>query len=167
MPLYSEAGEVASDTTEPLLSAYFLLLDVGKHFLLIIFLFTKSKYPYSSHCFLIFCNILPSASTCKNSVNISRMRKLGNVFFAKQIKCYCSLVAKSCSTLCNLLNCGTPGSLSFTTYLNLLKLLSIVMTSDHLIFCRPLLFLPSVLPIRWPKNRSFSISPSSEYSGLI
>ena len=63
------------------------------------------------------------------------------------------------------------------------KLTSIesVMPSNHLIFCRPLLLLPSVfpsirvyfnesaLPIRWPKYWSFSfnISPSNEYSGLI
>ena len=55
------------------------------------------------------------------------------------------------------------------------------MPSNHLILCRPLLFLPlifpsirvfpneSVLHTRWPKYRSFSfsISPSNEYSGLI
>ena len=55
------------------------------------------------------------------------------------------------------------------------------MPSNHLILCRLLLLLPSimptirvfsnesVLPIRWPKdwNFSFSISPSNEYSGLI
>ena len=55
------------------------------------------------------------------------------------------------------------------------------MPSNHLILCRPLLLLPSILPrirvflnesalhIRWPKywSFSFSISPSSEYSGLI
>ena len=72
-------------------------------------------------------------------------------------------------------------SLSFTTSQSLLKLMSIelVMPSNHLILCRPLLFLPSiflsirvfsnesVLHIRWPKYWSFSISPSSEYSGLI
>ena len=65
----------------------------------------------------------------------------------------------------------------------LLQLMSIelVMPSNHLILCHPLLFLPSifpsirvfsnesVLPIRWPKywSFSFSISPSNEYSGLI
>ena len=57
----------------------------------------------------------------------------------------------------------------------------LVIPSNHLTFCRPLLFLPSifpgirvfynesVLPIQWPKCRifSFSISPSNEYSGLI
>ena len=56
-----------------------------------------------------------------------------------------------------------------------------VMPSNHLILCRPLLLLPSIFPririfasesvlhIRWPKywSFSFSISPSSEYSGLI
>ena len=64
-----------------------------------------------------------------------------------------------------------------------LQLMSIelVMPSNHLILCHPLLFLPSifpsirvfsnesVLPIRWPKywSFSFSISSSNEYSGLI
>ena len=72
--------------------------------------------------------------------------------------------------------------LSFTICWSLLKLMSIesVMPSNHLILCHPLLlpsifasirvFSPeSVLPIRWPKywSFSFSISPSSEYSGLI
>ena len=74
-------------------------------------------------------------------------------------------------------------SLSITNSQSLLKLMSIesVMPSNHLILCRPLLFLPSifssirvfsnesVLHIRWPKywSFSFSISPSNEYSGLI
>ena len=74
-------------------------------------------------------------------------------------------------------------SLSFTTSLNLLKLVSIesMMPSNHLILCHPLLLLPSIFPsirvfssesvlhIRWPKywSFSFSMSPSSEYSGLI
>ena len=73
--------------------------------------------------------------------------------------------------------------LSITNSQNLLKLMSIesVMPSNHLILCCPLLLPPSVFPsirvfssesvlrIRWPKNWSFSfsISPSSEYSGLI
>ena len=67
-------------------------------------------------------------------------------------------------------------SLSFTISQSLLKLMS-----NHLILCRPLLLLPSILPsirvfskelalhIRWPKYWSFSfnISPSSEHPGLI
>ena len=74
-------------------------------------------------------------------------------------------------------------SLSITNSPSLLKLMSIksVMTSNHLILCRPLLLLPSIFPsvrifsnelvihIRWPKYWSFcfSISLSNEYSGLI
>jgi len=72
-------------------------------------------------------------------------------------------------------------SLSFTISWSLLKLMSfeLVMSSNHLILCRPLLLLPSIFPsirvlsnelvlhIRCPKYWSFSISPSSEYSGLI
>ena len=66
---------------------------------------------------------------------------------------------------------------------SLLKLMSIesVMPSNHLIFCHPPFLLPSIFPsikvfsnesvlcIGWPKywSFSFSISPSSEYSGLI
>ena len=44
------------------------------------------------------------------------------------------------------------------------------MLSNHVIFCRPLLLLPSIFPsIRWPKYWSFSfnISPSKEHPGLI
>ena len=74
-------------------------------------------------------------------------------------------------------------SLSITNSQSLLKLTSIelVMPSNHLILCCPLLLLPSIFPsisvcsnesvlrIRWPKylNFSFIISPSNEYSGLI
>ena len=60
----------------------------------------------------------------------------------------CCSVAKSCLALCNPMNCSTPGSLSFTIPWSLLKLLSIelVMPSNHLILCRPLLFLPLIFP---------------------
>ena len=73
-------------------------------------------------------------------------------------------------------------SLSITNSQSLLKLMSIelVMPSNHLILCCPLLLLPSIfpsirvftnesaLPMRWPKywSFSFSISPFNEYSGL-
>ena len=93
-----------------------------------------------------------------------------------------SSVAESCPT-------ATPWtatlqvSLSITNSWSLLKLMFIelVLPSNHLILCRPLLLLlssfpsmrvfsnESILPIRWPKywSFSFSISPSNEYSGLI
>ena len=74
-------------------------------------------------------------------------------------------------------------SLSITNLWSLLKLMSIelVMPSNYLILCCPLLFLPSIFPsirvfsnestlhIRWPKywSFSFSIRPANEYSGLI
>ena len=77
----------------------------------------------------------------------------------------------------------SQASLSITNSRSLLKLMSVelVMPSNHLILCRPLLLLSSIFPsikvfwnelvlhIRWPKywSFSFSISPSNEYSGLI
>ena len=94
-----------------------------------------------------------------------------------------SLVAQSYLTLCNPMDCSTP-FFPFHPYLLHLgqtHVLKLVMPSNHLILCCPLLFLPSVflsirvfsnesdLCIRWPKYWSFnfSISPSNEYSGLI
>ena len=75
--------------------------------------------------------------------------------------------------------CQAP--LSSTVFQTLLKFMFIesVRLSNHLILCHPLLLLPSIFPsiwvfsnesalhIRWPKYWSFSISPSSGYSGLI
>ena len=81
------------------------------------------------------------------------------------------------------MDCSTPGSPSFAIPRSLLQFMSIesVMLSHHLILCWLLLLLPSIfssirvffsestLHIRWPKywSFSFSISLSSEYSGLI
>ena len=78
---------------------------------------------------------------------------------------------------------ASQASLSITNSWSLLKLMSIelVMPSNHLILCRPLLLLPSIFPsirvfsngsalhTRWPKYWSFSfnISPSNEHPGLI
>ena len=72
-------------------------------------------------------------------------------------------------------------SLSITKSQSLLKLMFIelMMSSNHLILCHPLLLVPSIFPsirafstksilrIRWPKYWSFRISSSNEYSGLI
>ena len=93
-----------------------------------------------------------------------------------------SSVAQSFPTLLDPM-AACQASLSITNSQSLRKLMSIesVMPSRHLILCRPLLLLPSIFPsirvffnesllrIRWPKywSFSFSISLSSEYSGLI
>ena len=87
------------------------------------------------------------------------------------------------SSLRHAKSAAPQASLSITNSQSLLKLMSIqsVMPSNHLILCRPLLLLPSIFPsirvlsnesvlhIKWPEywSFSFSISPSSEYSGLI
>ena len=59
--------------------------------------------------------------------------------------CCCS-AAQLFPTLCISMDCSTPGFLSFTISQNLLKLMSIelVMPSNHLILCYPLLLLPSI-----------------------
>ena len=100
------------------------------------------------------------------------------------ICCCCSLVTKSCPTLCDPMDTGsTLGFPVPTISWSLPKFMSIesVMPSNYLILCHSLLLLPSIFPsirvfcnelalhIRRPKcwSFSFSISPSNEYSGLI
>ena len=94
-----------------------------------------------------------------------------------------SSVAQSRLTLCDPMDCSTPGLPVHHQLQSSLKLMSIesVMPSSHLILCRPLLLLPSIFPsIRFFSNESalcirrpnywsfnFSISPSNEYAGLI
>ena len=95
-----------------------------------------------------------------------------------------SSVAQACPTLCDPMDCKTPG---LPVYHHLPEFtqthahLVMVMPSNHLILCCPLLLPLSVFPsirvfsdesalrIRWWKYWSFSfnISPSNEYSGLI
>ena len=93
-----------------------------------------------------------------------------------------SSVTQSCPTLCDPMDCSMPGFPVLHCLLKFLKFMSteFVVLSNHLILCHPLLFLPSIFPsirvfsnesvlrIRWPQfwSFSFSISPSSEYSGL-
>ena len=92
-------------------------------------------------------------------------------------------VVQSCPTLCNPMNHSTPGVPVHHQLPSTPKLMSIelVMPSNHLILCCPLLLLPSIFPsfkvfssdsilhTMWPKYWcfSFSISLSNEYSGLI
>ena len=95
----------------------------------------------------------------------------------------CSSVAQSCPTLCDPMNCSTPGlpvhhQLPEFTQIHVHRVSD---GSSHLILCCPLLLLPPVFPsirvfsnestlrVRWPKywSFSFSISPSDEHQGLI
>ena len=78
-------------------------------------------------------------------------------------------------------NAALQASLSFTILWSLFKFTPTEsrMPSNHLVLCHPILLLHSiffsirvfpnelVLPIRWSKHWSFSISPFNEYSGLI
>ena len=100
-----------------------------------------------------------------------------NLFFTSVQSLSCVLLfATPWTTACQ-------ASLSITNSRSLLKLTSIalLMPSNHLTLCRPLLLPPSISPsirvfsnesvlhIRWPKcwSFSFTISSSNEYSGLI
>ena len=94
-----------------------------------------------------------------------------------------SSVVQSCPTLCNPMNCSTPGLPVHHQHLEFTQT-HVHRVSDaihHLILCRPLLLLPPIPPsirvfssesalcIRWPKywSLSFNISPSKEHPGLI
>ena len=109
---------------------------------------------------------------------------LVSVFFEEPPYCFPPSVQFSRSVVSNsatLWIAALQASLSITNSWSLLTLTSIelVMPSNRLILCRPLLLLPSIFPsirvfskesvlcIRWPKYWSFNISPSNEYSGLI
>ena len=92
-----------------------------------------------------------------------------------------SSAAQSCPNFCDPMDCR--GSLSITNFQSSPKPMSIelMMPSNHLILCRPLLLLPPIPPrirvfsnesalrISWPKywSFSFSISPSNEHPGLF
>ena len=94
-----------------------------------------------------------------------------------------SSVAQSCPTLCDPMECSTPGFPVHHQLPESTKSMPIesVMPPNHLILGHPLLLLPSIFPsirvfsnqsalrIRWPKywSFSFSISPSNEHPGLI
>ena len=94
-----------------------------------------------------------------------------------------SSVSQSCPTLCDPMNCSTPGLPVHHQLPELLRFTSIksVMPSSHLILCQPLLLLPPIPPsirvfssestllMSWPKywSFSFSIIPSKKIPGLI
>ena len=110
-----------------------------------------------------------------NRLDIDMIQNISSVQF--------SSVTQSCPTLCDPVDCSTPG---FPVHHQLPELdscpkMSWTHVHNPLILCHPLLLLPSVLSsfrffpnesvlhIRWPKYWSFSfcISPSNEHSGLI
>ena len=108
------------------------------------------------------------------------MRKQSPVAGRRTSSCSAS---QSRPTLCDPVAAACQASLSVTISQSLLQLMlvELVMPSNHLILCRPLLLLSSIFPrikvfsnesalcIKWPKDWSFrfSIGPSTEYSGLI
>ena len=116
----------------------------------------------------------PPASLCHHDYHLIQF---------SLFSCLFSSVPQSCTLFATPWTEAPQTSLSFTISRSLLKLMSfqLVMPSNHLILCCPLLLLPSIFPsirvfsnelvlcIRWPKYWSFSfnISPSNEYSELI
>ena len=122
----------------------------------------------------------PSHSSSKGGI----LHNHSAIIIAKELTLCCVAHSLSCVQL--FVTSWTEAhqaSLSITNSQSLLKLISIksVMPSNHLIFCLPLLLLPSIFPsirvfskesflhIRWSKYWSFSISisPSNKYSRLI
>ena len=97
------------------------------------------------------------------------------------VKIQLSSVAQSCPTLCDAMDCSTPGLSVRHQLPEQVRSIESVMPSNYLILCCPLLLPPSIFPsirvfsnesvlcIRWPKywSFSFSINPSNAYSGLI
>ena len=146
----------------------------------------SNAYPYLGPVFLFLqaCRRMTVISLCLLTVGSWdqwAIWAVGEIVLFPGCSCCCS-VAKLCPTLCDPMDCSTPGS-SVLHYLSeLLKLMTtdLVMPSNHLILCHPLL-LSSVFPsirvfsnqlallIKWPEywNFSFSISLSNEYSALI
>ena len=106
---------------------------------------------------------------------------VGGRFFTTSTPPHFSSVAQSCPTLCDPIDCSTPGFPIHHQLPEPTQLMSIVsvIPSNHFILCWPLVLQPSIFPsirvfsnelvlcIRWPKCWSFSISPSNEHSRLI
>ena len=96
---------------------------------------------------------------------------------SKQPFCCCCSAAKSYPTLCDLMDCSTPGS--FVSIITQFAQTHVHWVSDAIQPSNLLPLLPSIfhsitiflsesaLHIRWTKYWSFSISPCSEYSGFI
>ena len=117
---------------------------------------------------------IPQSRACSSL--LGSLRDLGKLVAVVQLLSHVQLFVTPWTAACQ-------ACLNFTISWSLLKFMSIelLMLSNHLILCCPLLFLPSVFPrirvfsnelalhMMWPKYCcfSFSISPSSEYLELI
>ena len=128
-------------------------------------------------------------------LGLSQMNQISGYDCPTSSRCTTDLSLITLEVVVHLLSCVqlfvTPGTaerqapLSFTVSWSLLRFMSVEsgIPSNHLILCCPRLLLSSIFPsiremsqlfssesalcIRWPKYRSFSISPSKEYSRLI
>ena len=106
-----------------------------------IHIYNKFMYVYVNFIFMYI------SSKCK-----SYYRQVKCHFFFDYFHCciayICCSVAQSCPTLCNPMDCSTPGFPVFQISWILLKLMSIelVIPSDHLFLFHPLILLPSVFP---------------------
>jgi len=161
----------------------------------LLILFSNTVTRISSHCppaILWLCQALSHLQTFSSSLGLELFRSNFAWWAPCGHTCLIS-AATSCSSLVQLLSCDPTFTAPWTAAhqapqssiisWSLLKFMSIesVMPSNCLILCHPLLLLPSIFPsirvfssesslhIRWLKHWSFSfsISLSSEYSGLI
>ena len=165
----------------PCCAVFFFFIETGHWDLLL----TKPVYFLFRHfllerlidwkfCFLFYVWKNLSFFTSLNSVNLIS-------WFAPSLPVFVVVQLLSCVQLFETpWTAACQASLPFTISRNLLKLVSIVlvMPSNHLVLCHPLL-LPSIFPnirvfsnqsalhIRWPKCWSFSMGSSNEYPGLI
>ena len=137
-------------------------------------LYLMFEYPFTE---------MPSPPCSRSWLDLTWLDSLGKSSYEIQF----SSVTQSCLTLCSPIDCSTPGFAvhhqlpEFAQTLSSTPVIESVRPSNHLILCCPRLLLLSIFPsigvfskesvlrIRWPKywSFSFSISPSSEYSGLI
>ena len=133
---------------------------------------------------LLHPQLLTSESPLPCSPDLTPESPLGSNSRIKPDKdCCCCLVAQSCLTPCDLMDCSPPGCPVLHHLPELAQTMSIesAMPSNHLVLCHPTLLLLSIFPsirvfsnesalhVRWLKcwSLNFSISPSNELSGLI
>ena len=125
----------------------------------------------------VYCWAKTSSLICKKHVYQLRQRSPQNLGTP------CCVYARCCSSvtksILGTVACQASPSSTISWSLREFMSTELVMLSNHVIFCCPLLLLPSIfpsirvfsnesaLPIRWPKHWSFSNSPSDEYSGQL